>query len=74
MREYPRPYVRGAGMDAYYAILDPENRELHGRYVERVEGIGNFHPVGRLAEYRYYDMDGVTASALALADKLLEQA
>ncbi len=27
----------------------------------------NFHAVGRLAEYRYYDMDGVTASALEQA-------
>ena len=29
----------------------------------------NFHCVGRLAEYRYYDMDGVVASALGLSDE-----
>ena len=36
-------------------------------YLERVSHITNFHPVGRLAEYRYYDMDAVTASALNLS-------
>ncbi len=74
MREYPRAYERGCGMDPYYAILEPANLELHRRYLERVSGLGNFHPVGRLAEYRYYDMDGVCASALELADELLASA
>ena len=31
----------------------------------------NFHPVGRLAEYRYYDMDAVTESALDLSDEII---
>ena len=31
----------------------------------------NFHPVGRLAEYRYYDMDAVTDSALNLSDEII---
>jgi UDP-galactopyranose mutase len=29
--------------------------------------------VGRLAEYRYYDMDGVVASALDLSDEIINQ-
>ena len=33
----------------------------------------NFHCVGRLAEYRYYDMDGVVASALDLSDEIIAQ-
>ena len=40
----------------------PQNIELYKRYKARVEDILNFHVVGRLAECRYYDMDGVTAS------------
>ena len=71
MREYPGAYVPGSGQTPYYAILDPENRALHERYLERVASITNFHPVGRLAEYRYYDMDAVTASALALSDEII---
>ncbi len=62
MREYSKAYVPESGQTPYYAILEDENLELYRRYRERVAGILNFHCVGRLAEYRYYDMDGVVAS------------
>ena len=71
MREYPLAYEPGSGQTPYYAILNPKNRKLHEAYLERVADISNFHPVGRLAEYRYYDMDAVTASALALSDEII---
>ena len=61
----------GTRLYPYYAILDPDNRKLYERYLERVRHITNFHPVGRLAEYRYYDMDAVTASALNLSDEII---
>ena len=71
MREYSHAYEPGSGQTPYYAIIDPENRALYERYLERVEGVTNFHPVGRLAEYRYYDMDAVTESALELSDEII---
>jgi UDP-galactopyranose mutase len=37
-----------------------------------VRNVLNFWVVGRLAEYRYYDMDGVVASALDLSDRIIE--
>ena len=55
----------------YYAIIDPANRALYDRYLERVQNLTNFHPVGRLAEYRYYDMDAVADSALDLSDEII---
>ena len=61
-----------SGQTPYYAILEDDNLELYRRYRERVAGILNFHCVGRLAEYRYYDMDGVVASALNLSDELIQ--
>ena len=70
LREYSQSYVPGSGQTPYYAILEPANKELYQRYFERVDGIVNFHAVGRLAEYRYYDMDAVVASALDLADAI----
>lgn len=72
MREYSKAYVPESGQTPYYAILEDENLELYRRYRERVAGILNFHCVGRLAEYRYYDMDGVVASALNLSDELIQ--
>lgn len=74
MREYPLNYTRGGKTDPYYPILEPENQELYEQYKSRIEGIKNFHPVGRLPEYRYYDMDAVIASALELSDALLSRA
>ena len=71
MREYSHAYEPGSGQTPYYAILEPESQELYRTYRERVADVLNFHPVGRLAEYRYYDMDGVVASALELSDELI---
>lgn len=73
MREYSKAFEPGSGQTPYYAILEDANRELHQRYVERVSGVLNFHPVGRLAEYRYYDMDSVVGSALVLSDEIIAQ-
>lgn len=70
LREYSQAYIPGSGQTPYYAILEPANKELYQRYYDRVSGIVNFHTVGRLAEYRYYDMDAVVASALDLADSI----
>ena len=71
MKEYSHAYEPGSGQTPYYAILDPDNRKLYESYLERVSHITNFHPVGRLAEYRYYDMDAVTVSALNLSDEII---
>ncbi|HIU04839.1 MAG TPA: UDP-galactopyranose mutase [Candidatus Coprousia avicola] len=71
MKEYSHAFEPGSGQTPYYAIIAPENQELYERYLERVQNLTNFHPVGRLAEYRYYDMDAVTASALDLSDEII---
>ena len=70
-KEYSHAYEPGSGQTPYYAIIDPDNRKLYERYLERVSSVTNFHPVGRLAEYRYYDMDAVTNSALELSDEII---
>ena len=72
MREYSKAYTPGSGETPYYAILEDENLELYRAYRKRVDGVLNFHVVGRLAEYRYYDMDGVVASALELSDDIID--
>ena len=71
MKEYSHAYEPGSGQTPYYAILSSDNRKLYESYLERVSHITNFHTVGRLAEYRYYDMDAVTASALSLSDEII---
>ena len=73
MKEYSTAYEPGSGQTPYYAILEDENQALYQRYRSRVDGLLNFHPAGRLAEYRYYDMDAVVASALELSDEIISQ-
>ena len=49
-----------------------KNRALYERYLSLTDHLPNFYPLGRLAEYRYYNMDVIIGRALELADKLLE--
>jgi UDP-galactopyranose mutase len=71
VREYPRAYTGEDGQIPYYAILNDENRAHHARYLELASAYPNLHPLGRLAEYRYYNMDVICKRALELADELL---
>ncbi|HVM11997.1 MAG TPA: UDP-galactopyranose mutase, partial [Actinomycetota bacterium] len=59
--EYPR-----AEGDPYYPVPRPENAALYRRYKELAEATPGVHFVGRLATYRYYNMDQVVAQALAV--------
>ena len=58
-REYP-----AAQGDPYYPIPRPENRAQYAKYAKLAVLERNVSFVGRLAEYRYYNMDQVVASAL----------
>ncbi len=59
-REYP-----SAEGDPYYPIPRPENQKLYKRYEALALMERNVTFVGRLATYRYYNMDQVVAQALA---------
>jgi UDP-galactopyranose mutase len=52
------------GGDPYYPVPRPENAELYARYRALAEQTARVHFVGRLATYRYYNMDQVVAQAL----------
>ncbi len=55
--------------DPYYPIPRRENAELYKQYQELADASG-VHFVGRLATYKYYNMDQVVAQALTLYAKL----
>lgn len=65
VREYPR-----AEGDPYYPVPRPENDELYRRYEALAKATQKVHFVGRLATYRYYNMDQVVAQALTLYAKI----
>ena len=66
VREYPQ-----AQGDPYYPIPSDESEALFKRYQALAEAEQGVTFVGRLAEYRYYNMDQVVAAALAAAQRLL---
>ena len=59
--EYPADYSKG--MEKYYTVNDDKNNELAEKYRELALKEKNVIFGGRLAEYKYYDMDDVIKSA-----------
>ncbi len=68
MYEYPIPC--GDGDIPYYPVESAESRALYERYRQRADGIPKLYPAGRLAEYRYYNMDIAVERALRLAERI----
>ena len=62
-------YPAGDG-DPYYPVPTPENATLYKRYAELAAANKQVHFVGRLATYKYYNMDQVVAQALTLCRHL----
>lgn len=62
--EYPADYKEG--MEAYYTINDEKNNILAEKYKRLAEQEKNVIFGGRLAEYKYYDMDDVIKHALEI--------
>lgn len=69
VREYPQ-----SEGEPYYPIPRPMNEALYKRYVERAQATPGVTFVGRLAQYRYYNMDQVVGAALKAAENLLTPA
>jgi len=63
VREYPEDF--GPGREAYYPIPAPDSSAIYARYKERADADPRTSFLGRLATYRYYNMDQVVALALA---------
>lgn len=67
---YEYPSAEG---DPYYPIPRPENQELFKKYEALADATSNVTFVGRLATYRYYNMDQVVGQALATFRRLDEK-
>ena len=67
-REYPTDWQEG--MEPYYPVNDEKNGALYQKYADRAKEEGVFFG-GRLAQYRYYDMDDTVAAALDLMSACL---
>lgn len=70
VREYPFAYTGAENEIPYYAILNDENERLYGKYKKLTEEYPHFYLLGRLAEYKYYNIDAMCRKALDLAEEI----
>ena len=73
LKEYPLPYDPEKRMEAYYPIFSAENQTLYDEYRALGAMIPNLRFCGRLAEYRYYNMDAVVERALQVAKEVIRK-
>jgi UDP-galactopyranose mutase len=67
--EYPEQFELGKN-ERYYPIIKDENRILYNKYLELTKDIPNIHFLGRLGDYKYYDMDKAIERALILFENM----
>lgn len=66
--EYPDDY--GPGKEPYYPIPAPDSTAIYKKYKERADQEESVSFIGRLATYRYYNMDQVVGMALSEVGRL----
>ena len=67
--EYPSDYTEG--MEKYYTVNDDKNNALAEQYRDLASKEENVIFGGRLAEYKYYDMDDVIKKALEIVNNII---
>ena len=55
-KEYSENFELGKN-DRYYPIPRDENNDLYSKYLEKAKSYSNLYFLGRLGDYKYYDMD-----------------
>jgi UDP-galactopyranose mutase len=68
LKEYPQEYKIGENTP-YYPIFTNENQQNYNKYLEYSKEFEDLVLVGRLAEYKYYDMDDIVKRALEVFKK-----
>jgi len=68
--EYPFPYLKNGETEPYYPIINDKNRTQYKQYADELSGIQNLYLCGRLADYRYYNMDQAIERAFEICGLL----
>jgi len=70
-KEYPEEFVPGKN-EPYYPVPGKENEELHRKYIELAQKkYPNMVFLGRLGDYKYYNMDQAVARAMEVAKEYM---
>lgn len=71
MKEYSHEYHGLENEIPYYPISNANSNKLYKKYFDLARTFPRFFLLGRLAEYKYYNMDTIVEESLELADQLL---
>ena len=73
--EYPYPYDKSnsKGNEPYYPIIAQSNVDKNNLYIKKLSNIPNVIPCGRLADYKYYNMDKALERAFEVFAKIKKE-
>lgn len=69
--EYPVEYSHENGSEPYYPVLTKDSQRLYREYLKEAKRIKNLYLCGRLADFKYYDMDDALLNAMNFANRLI---
>lgn len=69
-KEYSENFEIGQN-ERYYPVPNEKNEKLYQRYIKEAQKLQNVWFLGRLGDYKYYDMDKAIQRALTLSEKIL---
>lgn len=68
--EYPIAYAKGGENAPFYPVITAENQARYAKYCEEAAAYGNIFLCGRLAEFRYYNMDDCILHAFDVFEEI----
>ena len=66
--EYPLPYREGEKLEPYYPVLTEDSQRQYAQYERLARQIPNLICCGRLADFKYYNMDQALERALSICN------
>lgn len=69
--EYPLPYREGEKMEPYYPVLTEESQKQYAQYKKLADRIPNLICCGRLADFKYYNMDQALERAINICNGII---
>ena len=71
--EYPSAYVKGKSIAPFYPVITEETKARYTKYLQEAADYPNLYLCGRLAEFRYYNMDDCILHAFDIFEQIQEK-
>lgn len=68
--EYPLPYLEGSCQEPYYPVLTEKSQQQYAKYQNLADQISNLIYCGRLADFKYYNMDQALERVLSVCKNI----